>query len=147
MDDVLVVAGGQAWPFYRLTSAYVCQAGRSFRDVPRMAFYTKRAIQGAAARIEHVLDHIELSHAEAARRTLSTVAHERRIGRVLAAALAGAWSEGPVKVVLLSPIDDPRTIRFDPVAHHSGTAWTMGQRYTKLARLRSARSTMDLAAS
>ena len=144
-SELLVVAAGTAWPFYRLTSAYVCQAGRSFRPTERIAFYSNKTIHGVAAVIQSVFDHETLSEASAARLSMSVAPHERRMGNVMAAALAGPWKEGGAsKVLLLSGPGDPDTLTFRPVTHRGAAAWTMGHRYTDLASLMSATSTDDL---
>jgi hypothetical protein len=42
--DTVVVAGRYAWPLYQELHAYVCQAGRSFQPVERIAFYADKEI-------------------------------------------------------------------------------------------------------
>lgn len=143
--DVVIVAAGNAWPFYRLTGAYVCKAGRTFRGVEHIGFYSQRTIHGAVAKVEHVLDEVVLSQADAARRALSLDPLERRLGDVMTAALAGAWKEGEnSKIILLTGLDDQKTIHFEPVNHPGHTAWVMGQRYTRLEALLQATTTDDL---
>lgn len=144
-ENVVVVAAGSAWPFYRLCGAYVCQPGRTFQDAGRMAFYSNRQIFGVAARIERIVPSIELSQAEAARRSLSLDPAERRLGEIVAAALDDAWAERDAQVVVLSTYRSPDTVRFEPVVHRGPHAWTQNQRYARLGKLMSARSTDDLA--
>jgi len=144
-EEVLVVAAGNAWPFYRLTNAYVCQAGRFFRPVRRIAFYSNKTIHGVAATIERELDDQMLSDAAAARLSNSLVPAERRLGNTIAAALAGAWKEGErAKVLFLTGVGDPATATFPAIPHRGKSAWTMGQRYAPLDLLAAATTTEDL---
>ena len=146
--DVAIVAAGNAWPFYRLTGAYVCQARRTFRNVRHLGFYSQRTIHGAIAAIEHIQDGVLLSQAEAARLALSLDPLEQRLGNVIAAALAAAWHEGErSKVMLLTTLDDPRTTTFPPIRHLGRAAWVMSQRYTSLDALQTAITTDDLTES
>lgn len=145
-DYVVVVAAGTAWGFYRLSGGYVCQPGRTFQNAGRMAFYSNRQVHGAAARIERVIPSVELSQAQAARRTLSLDPTERRVGDIMTAALSDLWSEREVQIVLLSPFHSEETVRFEPVVHRGAHAWTQNQRYARLDALMSARSTQDLTA-
>lgn len=141
---VIVVAAGTAWPFYRSTAAYVCQADKQFGDAGLMGFYSKRTIHGAAARIEQVVP-VVLSQANAARRALSLDPLEQRLGNVIAAALASAWKEGePSTVVLLSALDEADTVTFNAVVHDAPAAWTMNRRYAWLEDLVKAKTTADL---
>ncbi len=142
---MLVVAAGNAWPFYRLTHAYVCQAGRFFRPVRRMAFYSNKTIHGVAATIERELDDQILSDASAAHLSNSLDPVERRLGNTIAAALAGAWKEGErAKVLFLTGPEDLGTKTFPAIPHRGKTAWTMGQRYASLELLVAATTTDDL---
>lgn len=144
-DEVLVVAAGTAWPFYQLASAYVCQQGRSFRDTSRIAFYSHRTIREYAPLIEERIDDVVLSDATAARLSMAVSTRDRRLGDVIAAALSRAWKEGErSQVFLLTEPTDPRTASFPAVKHTGTSAWTMGQRYTRLDLLRGAASTDDL---
>lgn len=144
-EDVLVVAAGNAWPFYRLTSAYICQEGRSFRPVGRIAFYSSRTIHGLAAGIKSRSDHQLLTDGSAARLSLSLDPHERRLGNVITAALAGPWKQGErAQIFLLTVPTDPETMTFAAIPHNGKSAWTMGQRYAFSERLLSAKTTDDL---
>jgi len=44
LDDTVVVPAKNAWPLYEECRAYVCQPGRAFRKVERIAFYADREI-------------------------------------------------------------------------------------------------------
>lgn len=142
-DEVLVVAALWALDEYRETSAYVCQPNRSFRDVERMAFYTFGEIAPFVPKILAKHEAVEFRRG----------AHEGQLGGVVAALLdRGARQEGSqYKIMLLTRTDDPETIRLPgPVVNDltsdSGRsiAFTQGQRYVSLTRLRSAQKTSDL---
>lgn len=42
VDDTVVVPAKHAWSLYEICNAYVCQSGRAFRPVERIAFYADR---------------------------------------------------------------------------------------------------------
>jgi hypothetical protein len=109
-----------------------------------MAFYSNRQLHGVAARIERIIPSLELSQAEAARRSLSLDPAERRVGDIVTAALADAWAERVAQIVVLSTYRSPDTVRFEPIVHRGQHAWTQNQRYARLGQLMSARSTDDL---
>lgn len=142
-DEVLVVAALWALDEYRNISAYVCQPNRPFRDVERMAFYTLGEIAPFVPKIVAKYEAVEF------RRN----AYESPLGAVVDAMLdRGARQEGSqYKVILLTPPEDPETIRLTaPVVNDltsetgRSIAFTQGQRYASLSRLRSARTTSDL---
>jgi hypothetical protein len=143
-EEVVVVAAGSAWPFYRSVGGYVCQPERTFRRAGRMAFYSRRLVHGAAARIERVVPRVALTEAETARRALSLDPVERRIGEIMMAAMAEPGDLRDVEVVVLSPLHHPDTIEFEPLPHHGEHAWTMNQRYVRLSDLLAASTTVDL---
>ncbi len=144
-EKVCVVAASGAWPFYRLTGAYVSQAQRGFQGASRLGFYSGGQIHGLVPRIEHVVASMPADAAHAARTALSADPVERRVGEALAAALHQGPVPHPVQVVLLSRPGDPATLTITPVAHPGGTAWTLFQRYVDLTRLQAAATTDDLA--
>jgi len=142
---VCVVAASGAWPFYRLTGAYVSQAHRGFQGAVRLGFYSGRQIHGLVPRIEHVVSSVPADAAHAARLALSADPVERRVGETLAAALHQGPVPDPAQVVLLSRPGDPSTLTITPVTHPGATAWTLFQRYVDLPRLQAATTTGDLA--
>ncbi|GAB2776685.1 hypothetical protein GCM10027020_32490 [Nocardioides salsibiostraticola] len=143
-EQVVVIAAGSAWPFYQLTSAYVCQVGRTFRSAGRMSFYSGRQIHGLAAVIQQIVPELELTEAEAARRSLSMDPVDRHIGAALVEALREDRDDTFVQIVLLSSQRSDQTLHFSPLAHHGGQAWTKNQRYVTTRDLLSARTTSDL---
>jgi hypothetical protein len=145
-DKLWVVAASSAWPFYRLTGAYVCQENRHYqKDSGRMGFYSSRLIHGAAPRILEVHPSVELGDVTAAALAMDAHPSFRRLGEVLDACMENGWSAHTVQVVLLTPFDHPDTAHFDPVRHEGKTAWTMNQRYASLKAVRSALTTDELA--
>lgn len=148
-DDKVCVVGGQyAWSVYRQTAAYICQPNRYFQeDTGRLGFYSDRQIYGAAPQILAVYPEVEMDHEWASYYALGTDPTERTLGLVIAAALADGHTEAVSQVVLLSPIDDPRTVTFEPVRHQGRGAWTQRQRYARLSQLVTAGLTDELTTS
>ena len=141
-DDTVVVAARRAWPEYQLTSAYVCQPDRAFREgLTHFGFYALGAIQPLVPRIKAHHPTVLFSPDEAASR--------RRDGQVVLADLIESLlarnerTEGEsYGVLLLSGPDDPETVRLaHPIINDTLSvtgkpfAWTMGQRYTSLSKL------------
>ena len=143
-ETAVIVAAGTAWPFYRLAGGYVCQPGRTFRNAGRLGFYSRRQVHGVAARIERILPSVELSPAEAARRSLSIDPLDRRIGDIITAALSEDRESEVVQVVVLSSFRDEDTLKFEPVLHEGTHAWTQNQRYVRVGALMRAKTTEDL---
>jgi hypothetical protein len=143
-DQVLVVAAQLALDEYRKTSAYVCQPNRPIRDVERMAFYTQNQIAQFVPRIVEKHEAVEFRHG----------AYKGRLGAVVDMLLdRGTRQEGSqYKVLLLTPPDHDDTIRLEAPVQNDLTsqdtgrpiAFTQGQRYVSLARLRSAQKTAQL---
>lgn len=146
-DKVCIVGATTAWPFYRLTGAYVCQENRYIQeDTGRLGFYSSRLIQGAAPRILSIHPSIELYEASVAALAFDTDPELRRVGLVAEAALAQGTTDSVVQIVLLTPLDHPDTVTFEPVRHEGKGAWTQRQRYARLDQLRRASTTDDLVA-
>jgi hypothetical protein len=142
-DDVVIVAARVAYPEYLAHGVYVCQPRRAFRDgLTHLGFYTEGAIQSHIARILHRADPVPFTAAEAERRR--SQGEDAVAGAIEILLSIGARTEGSeYGVFILSGADDERTVRLespivnDSTAGPSGRsfAWTMGQRYTSLARL------------
>lgn len=144
-DKVCVVGATTAWPFYRLTGAYVCQENRYIQeDTGRLGFYSSRLIHGAAPRILSIHPSIELYDGLIAHLAMDTDPEVRRLGLVAEAALHQGTVDPVVQIVLLTPLDDPDTAVFEPVRHDGKGAWTQRQRYARLEQLRQATTTNDL---
>jgi len=144
-DDTVIVAARVAWPEYQAMSAYVCQPERAFRPgLTHFGFYADGAIQPLIARIDGPKQTaVPFTYAEAQSR--------RKAGQLRVASLIdellgnGSRIVGEsYDVILLSGPADPRTVRLEtPVLNDTITeagrkwAWTLGQRYTSIDRLKS----------
>jgi hypothetical protein len=142
-SDAVVVPARDAWPEYGQYHAYVCQPRRAFQHVQRMAFYTAGAIQVRVPMILKTQDEV----------LFEPRIHSGPVGALVDRMLAaGIRKKGQLyKVMLLSPPEDPRTLKLErPIENDltaaSGrvTAFTQNQRYVALDRLRKARTTSDL---
>jgi hypothetical protein len=141
--DVVVVPARVAWLDYERFHAYVCQPGRAFRGVRRLAFYADGAIQRLVPQIVETADEVVF---EAGR-------HEGALGRLVDRMLEeGVREPGQsYKVMLLSAPDDSRTLTLDqPIRNNLETptgrtiAFTQNQRYVTEDKLRAARVTSEL---
>lgn len=143
-DDTVVVAARVAWPEYQRTGAYVGQPDRAFRSgLSHFGFYANGAIQPLVPRIRRHLPSVPFTRTEAdARRTSGEAEVGDLIDRLLD---EDSRTDGePYCIVLLTNADDPSTVVL-PHAVQNDTvtssgrnwAWTLGQRYTRLDRLRS----------
>jgi hypothetical protein len=146
IDDVVVVAARRAYPEYLAHSAYICQAGRSFRPgITHLGFYTNAAIQTQIPYIERREDGVLFSLGEAARRLQSDDPSDHRVAHLINQALsAGTRDDGQAhQVFLLSAADDEGDtvlleapiVNTTKAASGGAFAWTLSQRYTNLARL------------
>ena len=143
-DDTVIVAARAAWPFYHQTAAYVCQPNRAFREgLTHLGFYADGAVQPLVARIIRHFPTVTFGAEEAIRlRDRGEVELADLVERALQ---IGAHVEGEAYgVFLLSAADAPDTVRLAaPIVNDTVTAtgktwaWTLGQRYTSLDRLRS----------
>ncbi len=141
--DTVVVAARFAWGEYDTLGAYVCQPGRYFRPgLTHMGFYTHGAIQPKVAAI---LDQRSApitfdNNTVEALRAGSDI--DQRIAETIEASLKGGTRPPgqPYRVFVLSRTPDEGTVELAaPIANtpaSGGTfAWTMSQRYTRLAAL------------
>lgn len=147
-DDVLVVATATAWPFYRATGAYVCQAGRTFRPVERLAFYSEKKIHTEVPRVRRRVDHVDWSTAEVNRLRRSGAGEDRRMADIIVAHLDDGWPEGRNQVFDLSrPGEVGHLTLSHPIPHlktGKGSAFTQKQRCTTSQAMLDASSTADL---
>ena len=134
--DTVVVAAKSAWGEYQRLHAYIHQPNRTYRPVPRMAFYANKHIQSL---VPKVLD------------TFPSVLFEEGVTQPdsrLTALVTAYLAEQPTKrgqtqgVFLLSAPASPdtlslaATIRNDQLDKHGDlTAYTAGQRYTRQSQL------------
>jgi hypothetical protein len=150
-DDVLIVAARIAYPDYLRKPAYICQDGRSFRDVVRLGFYRHGQIEPHFPAIRAIEDHVPFSRDHAARLRATGSPIDRELADLIETVphYYRKWEGEPHKVFLLTTPDDPQTLVLgQPIRHDTGgrgSAWTMGQRYTsEAALLANPRSTDDL---
>ncbi len=153
-DDVLVVPASTALNDYLKYSAYMCQPNRSFREVERIAFYADgkidRHIPKVIAKIESMfLDGTGLA---SIRKTVKPTefALASDLVKRLKPGVQTKGSSSPkgsqrweAKVIFLTSENDPETIRLeaDVINDKRGrggqiVAFTQGQRYVSLKKLR-----------
>ncbi|MDG4763914.1 hypothetical protein O7632_07295 [Solwaraspora sp. WMMD406] len=143
-DDTVVVAAKVAWGEYQKYAAYVCQPNRSFREgLTHFGFYFKSHIQDRVPKIIEWVPSVLFAEDAAAGYAASG---KEALATVIRSMLGDQLRvEGDSHgVMLLSPERDPRTVYLRaPIANDTTTeagkawAWTLGQRYTSLSRLKS----------
>ncbi len=134
------------WPEYEKHHAYICQSRRAFRAVRRIAFYSLGQVYPAVPLILDTHDEVVFERGRYKGRLGETV--DRLLGDSPHSKKEVGHS---YKVFLLSAPDDPQTLRLDkPIINDlqsktgQPTAFTMGQRYVSLERLKTARTTSEL---
>jgi len=141
--DTVVVPARHAWPQYQRAHAYICQAGRTFQSVKYVAFYHHNRIEPVVPAVLEVHDPVMLKRG----------LHKGRLAQVVARQLTEypQHAREQRKIFVLSPPDDPRTLRLpQPVENDQRsaaggvTAFTQNQRYVKSADLRRAQRTSQL---
>nr|WP_210728440.1 hypothetical protein [Cellulomonas septica] len=148
VSDTVVVPARTAWALYESHRAYVCEAGRTFRPVERMAFYADREIKPDIPRVVERRDNVDWTEESAARLAGSSDRTDRRIGALIAAARAAGWTEGRYQVFLLTRPGDPAHRALpSPLPHREagrGSGFVRRQKYVALHGLEIATSTADL---
>ncbi|MGK8465973.1 hypothetical protein [Nocardia cyriacigeorgica] len=146
--DTVVVAAKDAWPLYQRSFAYVCQPGRFFRPVDRLAFYVDSRIQVDIPRIQHRRDNVDWSPGSADRLRASPDPMDRKIARVIDQSRSEGWTGGTYQVFLLTRPGDPAHRQLVNALPHNGvgrgSAFTQRQRYVSLHALETATTTSDL---
>ncbi len=155
--DTLVVAASQhAWSMYQRYSAYLCQPGRSFRNVDRLAFYAHGAIKDRVPQILARRDEVHIDPQTVDKLSCSTDQVDRDVADLVERMLAyGEFVGNRNQVFLLSDYDDPKTLKLPhPVKNvkrdKNGklTALTFGHGYTSSEALATGpRTTSELASS
>lgn len=143
-DDTVIVAARTAWGEYQRYGVYICQPERAFRpDLTHFGFYAHGQIKPTIARIRRYVPSVVFSHESAA---LCRERGDEQLADVIEDFVSrGARDEGAsYGVMLLSSPDNAETVTLtspivnDTVASTGRSwAWTMGQRYTSLAKLTS----------
>jgi hypothetical protein len=148
VEDTVVVAARNAWSLYEKCYAYVCQPGRAFRTVDRIAFYAEREIKRDVPKVMHRRDNVEWTTEEADRLRKSDDRHDRKIAQVIDQSQSTNWTGGLYQVFLLTRPGDPshRQLRacLPHLGNGRGSAFTQRQRYISLHSLEMAASTADL---
>ncbi|MET9326615.1 hypothetical protein [Tsukamurella sp. NPDC003166] len=146
--DTVIVPAKNAWDLYIATGAYVCQSGRAFRPVERIAFYTNRAIQPEVPTILLRRDEVVWSEQEANRLEGSDDRYDRKIAKVIRTSRNAGWSEGRYQVFLLTTPGDSRHRTLPAALPNTrsgrGSAFVQKQRYVALHRLEIAETVDDL---
>lgn len=135
IDEVVVVAARKAWAIYQNHPLYICQAGRSFRNVNYIAFYADGVVK---PKVAHIRNRWQTVHLGALPQDI-----QNHVNALVAANPAETFYEGEIQVFELSEINSEDTInlnadiRNDCVSSRTGrpVAFTQGQTYTTLARL------------
>jgi hypothetical protein len=149
------VPARDAWPFYQSAYAYVCQPGRWFQPVDRIAFYADREIKADIPRITERRDNVPWTVQEATRLAASGNRTDRKIGAVITASRAvtgpdgsPAWPDGSYQVFLLTRPGDPEHRVLPQALPHPGrgrgSAFVQRQRYLSLHALQTAATTANL---
>ena len=120
-DDTVVVAARAGWPEYQRRAAYICQPNRPFRaGLKYFGFYAEGVIQPVIPLIRHHAA-VPFTRDEAHARLASG---DARLATLISDLLdEESRTEGEAyDVLLLTGIDDPRTIRLQaPVANNTVT--------------------------
>jgi hypothetical protein len=149
IDEVLVVAARRALSDYLKYGAYICQPNRSFRPCSHMAFYANGRIHKQIPKIMGKIEQIMMTR-EAAEGFSGDNEHRERLLFLFDELEKSADSRiGELaKVLFLSTPDDdmtivlPNDIENDLISESGRTiAFTQGQRYVPLERLKKAPST------
>jgi hypothetical protein len=147
VEDTVVVPAKHAWALYEECRAYVCQAGRAFRPVERIAFYADREIKQDVPAVVHRRDNVKWTAEQASRLQASDNRYDRKIANVINTSSA-AWRDGRYQVFLLTSPGDPHHRRLAAALPHEGSgrgsAFVQKQRYVSLHSLETATTTGEL---
>lgn len=155
-SNTVIVPAKTAWKTYQKTGAYVCQPGRFFRDVSRMAFYSDKAVQASIPEVLDRRDHVPWTENEAQRLDKTGNLDDRRVAKVIREVLKlkdsngdALYADGLYQVFILSDISDivkTKTLN-SPVQHTKtgkGSAYVRKQRYCTSASILHASTTDDI---
>ena len=153
--DTVVIPARDAWPFYQSACAYVCQPGRWFQPVDRIAFYADQEIKAEIPRITERRDNVPWTTQEADRLAASGNRADRKISAVIKASRAvtgpdgsSVWPGGSYQVFLLTRPGDPEHRTLHQALPHPGrgrgSAFVQRQRYLSLHAMQTASTTADL---
>ena len=149
-EDTVVVAAGDTYEANIKYGVYICQPGRSFRDVEHIGFYKDGEIKpmflcvGSARRgREVVLSDLRNDKASA---------EDKKLADIIDAYLTDlGWADvpffqGPFQVFQGEVLDIGRSVENDLTARNSArrVAYTQGQRYAELKKIKAAPTTSKL---
>lgn len=147
-SDTVIIPAREAWDFYGSSYAYICQAGRYFRDVKYMAFYAGREVKPSIAQVKGRYDNVVWNSREANRLLASKDREDRKLGEVMAKGIAAGWTHGKYQVFLLSRPEDSSHIHLEnPLINPrrgKESAFVRKQKYTSIHHLRHANDVWDL---
>jgi hypothetical protein len=147
LSDTVVVPARNAWSLYGQCRAYVCQAGRVFRPIERIAFYVDREIKQDIPAVVHRRDNVEWTVDAADHLRASSDRFDRKIAAVIDASKS-IWVDGRYQVFLLTSPGDPKHRQLSATLPHEesgrGSAFVQRQRYVSLHALETALTTADL---
>ena len=147
-NDTVVVGAKDAWTLYESTGAYLCQVGRSFQPVARMAFYADQEIKADVPAVRRRVDNVEWTESEAARLLKSSAVDDQRLGAIIRDTRVRGWTNGRYQVFDLTRPGEPGHLQLSAAIPHPlrgrGSAFTQRQRYVAYDALRRATSTQDL---
>jgi hypothetical protein len=146
-DRVVVVAARRAWPEYLKFFAYICQANRCLGESTHIAYYYQGAVQRWIPRVLEAVETVKLSEDCVNGKVGLSEQTRARLLDLIRRLRAGGCTGDPgkeKKVVFLSSPNAPETIDIggeipNDCVTRTGKPWafTVGQRYVSLARLRS----------
>lgn len=145
--DTVIVAATHAFGDFERTSAYICQANRSFRaGTQYFGFYAKRRIEPVFPRVVDWRPEVLFTTAEAVNLEATDNAHDHRLARIIRDSLANPElsrrQEGKSYEVFLLDAAGGFVID-DAIAHPDGSAWLRGQRYTRSDALKTQPATTE----
>lgn len=153
-DNVVVVGARTAWPMYQRHKVYICQPNRAFRNVEYIAFYTLGNIKPKVAKISQRHREVSLEQINSddnvlqINKTLKDKVNSYAEEHIMSGPKAKEFFEGAFQVFELddsSEVDLGRDITNDITAINGRNfAYTVGQRYTSLDKLKEAQTTSDL---
>lgn len=143
-NAVVVVAARHAWPEYQRHHAYICQADRAFQPVSHIAFYSHGQIYPLVPVILEKHNRVEFR----------PEAHKGWLGEIMKALAQDPENTRKIgeafMFIRLSADNAPETIKLDKPIPNDLTseagqprAFTQGQRYVSLEKLRKAKKTSD----
>ena len=136
-DRVLLVAARRAWPEYQEHGIYFCQAGRSFKPVDHLAFYTDGEIKTTVPRITARVDEVTLTENGVEQHPKLTRSQKEELLSVLAESEKRRGSELQV-IFLRDDLELDRPVENDKTATDSNrrVAFVQGHRYVSLSALK-----------